>query len=94
MKKRIRGFLFVLALFVILLSGYGITESVEWKEIQTVSPETDSMRVQRGELHMDIAAWELLLIGGGYLAWAAVSWDWNRERRYRRMEKSEYAAQE
>lgn len=84
----------IVALAVILISGFGIAESAGWREVRAVSVGTGSMETQRGVISMDIAAWELLMIGGGYLAWAAAAWDWKQEHRYRGMEKSEYAAQE
>lgn len=95
MKKGIRSLLMIVALAVILISGFEIAESAGWREIQTVSSGTaGAMETQKGEISMDIAVWELLMIGGGYLAWAAAAWDWKQEHGYRGMGKREYAAQE
>lgn len=84
----------IAALTVMLVSGFGITESAGGREVRAVSARTGSMEAQRGVISMEIVAWELLMIGGGYLAWAAAAWDWKQEHRYQGMEKSEYAAQE
>ena len=49
---------------------------------------------QEGIFHLDIIAWELTMIGSGYLIWAAVSWNDKQKRRYQNLEKNGYATQE
>lgn len=96
MKKSVRKWLVFAALLAMLLAGAEIGKSVEKNVSRPVSAEvTETIgRYQEGIFHMDIVGWELLMIGSGYLIWAAVSWKKRDRYGYRRMEKNEYAAQE
>ena len=96
MKKKVRKWLVIAAVLAMIFAGAEIGRSVQANVSEPVSANVIAGigGHQDGVFHLDIVVWELLMIGSGYLIWAAVSWKKRDRYGYRRMEKNEYAAQE
>lgn len=108
MKKNVRMLLILAAVFMIAVAGLKIGSAVRQNEAgaeyeqaaayeQTAAVEQTAADIgghQEGIFHLDIIAWELTIIGCGYLIWAAVSWNDKQKRRYQNLEKNGYATQE
>lgn len=102
MKKNVRMLLILAAVFMIAVAGLKIGSTVRQNEAgaeyeQAAAYEQTAADIgghQEGIFHLDIIAWELTIIGCGYLIWAAVSWNDKQKRRYQNLEKNGYATQE
>lgn len=96
MKKNVRKLLILAAVFMIAVAGLKIGSAVRQNEAgaEYEQAAADIGGHQEGIFHLDIIAWELTMIGSGYLIWAAVSWNDKQKRRYQNLEKNGYATQE
>ena len=96
MKKIWRKVLILAAIVMIAVAGREIGSAVRQNEAAPAYGQTAAASGSRqaGRFHLDIIAWELTMIGCGYLIWAAVSWNDKQKRRYQNLEKNGYATQE
>ena len=96
MKKIWRKVLILAAIVMIAVAGREIGSTVRQNEEAPAYGQTAAASGSRqaGRFHLDIIAWELTIIGCGYLIWAAASWKDEQTHEYQNLEKSEYAAQE
>lgn len=96
MKKKVRKWLVIAAVLAMIFAGAEIGRSVQANVSEPVSANVivGIGGHQDGLFHLDIVVWELLMIGGGYLIWAAVSWEGRKEQNYRKAEKNGYVTQE
>ncbi len=96
MKKKVRKWLVIAAVLAMIFAGAEIRRSVQANVSEPVSANVIAGigGHQDGVFHLDIVVWELLMIGGGYLIWAAVSWEDRKEQNYRKAEKNGYVTQE
>lgn len=98
MGKKIRRCLIAAAGGLILIAGGKIRENVQPKEETSVAMAqmTGDGSGQVETFHTDILMYELLMVGSGYLLWAAASWngEGKKEKRYSEVDKGRYVIQE